>query len=183
MSLFTKFKNMVKTAVGKDSYVDFSKDVEVELDPSKEELKKVIDNVEQQSKFVTWIQSFTKKTVVIVFALYILCTIISIIMMFLSYYLLGESISTDTFITENNETFRIVIGGYLIKSGVENGLKISGNYYLGVSKARLDLLRKKYDMMCEYGNSEDYNYENDLNDNFNNFNQDTAEMECEKSDT
>jgi hypothetical protein len=136
----------MKSAVGQDSYVDFSKDMDFDIEPSKEELKSTIQNIEKQTKFITWVQSFTKKTVTILFGLYILCTLISILMMFLGCYVLGQSVNMDTFIVENNETFRIVIGGYLIKAAVENGIKISGNYYLGISNARLNILRKKYNL-------------------------------------
>ena len=144
------FKDMIKKAVGKDQYTDFSKDPEWTLEPSEQELKGAIKDIENKRNFITWVQSFSKKTVTVLFMLYIVCTLFSIAAMTLSYLLIGESsVSLDTFITENNQTFRVVIGGYLIKAAVENGLKISGNYYLGISNARLELLKKKLNLTFE----------------------------------
>lgn len=143
------FKSIMKKAVGQDQHTDFSRELEWTMEPSKEELKGAIEDIEKKKAFVTWIQSFSKKTVTVVFGLYILCTLFSIVFMLIGCYVLGENVNMDIFITENNETFRVVIGGYLIKAGVENGIKIGGNYYLGISNARLALLKKKYDIDFE----------------------------------
>jgi len=37
---------------------------------------------------------------------------------------IGNTAAITTLITESNETFRVVVGGYLIKAGIENACKI-----------------------------------------------------------
>jgi len=76
-------------------------------------------------KMLGWIWEFTKKVVTIVTVLYILSFIYS--MYVIMHYInatSGYASCLDTMITEYNETFRNVVGGYLIKAGVENVSKI-----------------------------------------------------------
>ena len=74
---------------------------------------------------LAWIWEFTKKVICIVTVLYVisfaytLFTIMHYIDMTAQY-----ATSLDTLITESNETFRYIVGGYLIKAGVENACKI-----------------------------------------------------------
>ena len=57
---------------------------------------------------VSWLWEFSKKVVWTVTLLYIVSFVFAI----------------TTLITESNETFRVVVGGYLIKAGIENACKI-----------------------------------------------------------
>ena len=77
-------------------------------------------------KFFQWIQEFSKKIVTITFYIFVIGEIVSIGLIFLAYYQMGELMFVDTFIMENNQTFRDVIGGYIIKAACENAIKIAG---------------------------------------------------------
>jgi len=72
-----------------------------------------------------WIREFSKKVIRVVTILYVVSFVYSIVATF--FYM---SISTeyaaclDTLITETNETFRYIVGGYMIKAGIENACKI-----------------------------------------------------------
>ena len=74
--------------------------------------------------------------------MYIIVTIFSAILIYLSYGS-GSVVGIDTLITEFNCTFREVVGGYIIKSAIENAVKIGGNYYVGISNAKLKMLQSK----------------------------------------
>ena len=49
----------------------------------------------------------------------------------------------ETVTTEINETFRLIVGGYLIKAGFENVTKIGGNYYDNVNKIKIQKMREE----------------------------------------
>lgn len=76
--------------------------------------------VEKRLGFFSWIQEFSKKIVVISFCIYILMDIISLAMVILAYINTGDLMFIDTIITEANQTFRDVIGGYILKAATEN---------------------------------------------------------------
>ena len=68
---------------------------------------------------VKWLWEFSKRVVVITAVLYFISC---------AYALIICAIWQDTgTISEANETFRGVVGGYMIKAGVENALKIAGH--------------------------------------------------------
>ena len=91
---------------------------------------------EDNGKFMTWVQTFSKKIVTVFSFLYVIIVIVMVSM--LVYELrVGYTDGLSTMITEINETFRVVIGGYLIKAAVENGFKITGSYLIGVNKLKL----------------------------------------------
>lgn len=97
-------------------------------------MDKVNDN---NTKFLGWLQSFTKKVVSIFSVLYILVIIVMVAM--IAYQIRnGMADSLPTMITELNETFRVVIGGYLIKAGVENGFKITGTLLSNLNMQKLN---------------------------------------------
>ena len=81
------------------------------------------DNVERSNGFFTWVQTFTKKIVTITFFLFVIFQLFELLMILLQYTR-GDLMYLDTFITETNETFRVVIGGYIIKAACENTVKI-----------------------------------------------------------
>lgn len=107
-----------------------------------ESLKNEIEAVENTKKYFTWVQEFSKKIIIVIFGIYIVTAIFMLAMVYLSYKI-GSIAGIDTLITETNETFRQIVGGYLIKSAVENAVKIGGNYFVGVSDAKLRALKER----------------------------------------
>ena len=92
--------------------------------------------LEKSKNFFTWVQEFSKKVIVIVFGMYIITTIFSLILVYLSWQS-GMISGIDTLITETNQTLRDIVGGYLVKAGVENAVKIGGSYFVTVTDAKL----------------------------------------------
>ena len=127
----------------KAQYKDYSKESDYFKVKNDEQLNNDIKSVEKSKKFIVWVQEFSKKIVVVVSILFILLSLVSVLFLYLSY-ISGNMMGIDTFITETNETFRIVIGGYIIKAAAENSFKIAGNYFVGITDARLNALNKKY---------------------------------------
>lgn len=72
---------------------------------------------------VKWLWEFSKRVVVITALLYFISSIYALIVC----AIWRDTATIGAFISEANETFRVVIGGYIIKAGVENALKIAGN--------------------------------------------------------
>jgi uncharacterized membrane protein len=101
-----------------------------------------VKDIEKTKKNFLWVQEFSKKIIVALFLMYLVYNIISILLILYSAYR-GEIIGFETFTTEMNETFRLIVGGYLIKAGLENITKIGGNYYDNVNKIRLAKMREK----------------------------------------
>lgn len=141
----------------KEIYKDYTKSSKY-FKNDKELLEQEIDTVENNKKYFVWVQSFSKKVVIITFLAYISMSILSTILVCLAYNQ-GTMAGLDTMISEINLTFREVIGAYIVKSGIENACKIGGNYFVGISEARLEALRRKYD--------EKYNSTNKSEDNDN----------------
>lgn len=81
------------------------------------------NNIEKSNKFFNWIQTFTKKIVTITFVLFVVFQLFNLLLIFMEYQR-GSLLFLDTFITESNETFRVVIGGYIVKAACENTIKI-----------------------------------------------------------
>jgi len=110
----------------------------------KKELMQNQDNdekvIEKTKKNFLWVQEFSKKIVVAIFIIYVLYNILSMLILLYSSYR-GEVSGFDTLTTEINETFRLIIGGYLIKAGFENVTKIGGAYYDNVNKIKLAKMR------------------------------------------
>lgn len=123
-------------------YKDYTKESEYFSDDSEELMKEEIATIEKNKKYFVWVQEFSKKIVVIAFWLYLITSVFSLVLVYLSFKE-GIISGIDTLISETNATFREVVGGYIIKAGVENACKIAGNYYVGVSNAKLSMLRDK----------------------------------------
>lgn len=81
----------------------------------------------RSKKPLSWIWEFTKKVVSLVTALYAIAIIFTLIMCSMSLKETGDISVLNTLITEINETFRVVVGGYLVKAGIENACKIIRN--------------------------------------------------------
>lgn len=91
------------------------------IDKSTENM--INDSINNSNKFFNWVQSFTKKIVTVTFLLFVIFQIFNLILIYMEYRN-GELMYLDTFITESNETFRVVIGGYIVKAACENTVKI-----------------------------------------------------------
>ncbi len=74
----------------------------------------------REKKPVKWLWEFSKRVVVITAALYFISCAYALIVC----ALWQDTATIGTLISEANETFRVVVGGYMIKAGVENALKI-----------------------------------------------------------
>ena len=97
---------------------------------------------ENNRSFFTWIQTFSKK-IVTAFSILYMAVVIALIIMLVYGLRMGFTDGISTMITEINETFRIVIGGYLIKAAIENGFKITGGYFEGINRLKLKLQAKR----------------------------------------
>ncbi len=114
----------------------------------KEEIKTIEDDLkdlEKTKKNFLWVQEFSKKIIVAIFLVYVIYCIISIALLVYSAYS-GEINGFETLTTEINETFRLIVGGYLIKAGLENVTKIGGNYYDNVNKIKIQRMREDQGM-------------------------------------
>lgn len=76
---------------------------------------------------ITWIWEFSKRVVCVTALLYIFHAAYAAVMCFVSISTAGDAGALSTLITETNETFRVVVGGYMVKAGVENAVKIAMN--------------------------------------------------------
>lgn len=113
-----------------------------------------------------WVQEFSKKVIVILLILYVIYFAASLYGLY--KMLLNDNITGfENLTTELNETFRFVVGGYLIKAGIENVTKITGNYYGSISKIKI-LKEKKAAGMDINDDIEqlDQDLKNEMADNF-----------------
>lgn len=76
--------------------------------------------------FFNWVQEFSKKIVSITFGIFVIINLYVLIIITVSYFQTGDLQYIETLITEANQTFRDVIGGYIIKAATENAIKIAG---------------------------------------------------------
>ncbi len=75
----------------------------------------------------SWLWEFSKRVVVVMAALYFISFIYAMVCCCYAITLAADTMALQTLITETNETFRVVVGGYMIKAGVENATKIYKN--------------------------------------------------------
>lgn len=127
---------------------------------NEEILNSEIKAVEDSKKYFLWVQEFSKKIVVIMFIFYLFSSLTSLILIIWGFKI-GEPYSVDVLIEQINETFRDVIGGYIIKAAAENSFKIAGSYFVAISNARLNNIMKELDLKKEYNkeNEESLDYE------------------------
>ncbi len=125
-----------------------------------------VKDLEKTKKNFLWVQEFSKKIIVAIFIVYILYCIISILLLIHSAYT-GAISGFETLTTEINETFRLIVGGYLIKAGLENVTKIGGNYYDNVNKIKIQQMREDQGML-PIMESDEFNADTEVNtiDNF-----------------
>lgn len=99
--------------------------------------------IEKTKKNFLWVQEFSKKIIVAIFLLYVLYNIVSILILIYSTYRMEMTSGFETLTTEINQTFRLIVGGYLVKAGLENITKIGGSYYDNVNKIKLAKMREE----------------------------------------
>ena len=102
--------------------------------------------IEKTKKNFLWVQEFSKKVIVILLLLYITYFIGALIALY-KLILDGNAVGFETLTTEINETFRFIVGGYLIKSGLENITKIGGDYYGTIAKIKTLSVKKDNDLV------------------------------------
>lgn len=119
-----------------------------------------LKDLEKTKKNFLWVQEFSKKIIVAIFIVYILYCIVSIALLVHSAYS-GMISGFETLTTEINETFRLIVGGYLIKAGFENVTKIGGNYYNNVNKIKISKMLENEGI----DSSDDENFSEINNDN------------------
>ena len=120
-----------------------------------------LQDLEKTKKNFLWVQEFSKKIIVALFLIYVAYNIVSILI--LLYTAKHDCISGfETLTTEINTTFRLIVGGYLIKAGFENVTKIGGSYYDNVNKIKLAKLREEQGVDII---NEDDDFVSDVNEN------------------
>lgn len=72
---------------------------------------------------LSWSWEFTKLIVTILTIVYFLIMVYCGVVIWMGMYKLAVTTYLDTFITEINETFRLIVGANVIKAGVENVFK------------------------------------------------------------
>ena len=111
---------------------------EIKIKSYEDDLK----DIEKTKKNFLWVQEFSKKIIVATFLIYLIYNLISMLILLYSAYC-GAITGFETLTTEINETFRLIVGGYLVKAGLENITKIGGSYYDNVNKIKLAKLREE----------------------------------------
>ena len=105
-------------------------------------IAKDLKKAHKTSSAFDWLVEFSKKVVFGAFIVFLVSTVVEIIVIYKSS-LIGEPISLDTFISETNLTFRIVVGTYCIKACMENLSKISFSKYGDILNIKSKLLKAK----------------------------------------
>ncbi len=82
------------------------------------------DAKKKRQSLFGWLWEFTKKVVMMMTILYAVAFGFTLYICYISLGQ-GKDISVlNTLVQETNETFRVVVGGYLVKAGIENACKI-----------------------------------------------------------
>ena len=108
-------------------------------------------------KFFNWTLSFTKNVVQVAFILFVIANIFIMGMIIWHNIRTGELYSMDTYIDRVYEMFIAVIGGYIVKSAIENSIRISFSVIN-------DYLEKKLQLQIEKENTETLQAEGDFSD-------------------
>lgn len=120
-----------------------------------------LKDIEKTKKNFLWVQEFSKKIIVVLFLIYVLYNIVSILLLLYSAKN-GMINGFETLTVEINTTFRLIVGGYLVKAGFENVTKIGGSYYDNINKIKLAKLREEQGL--EIINEND-DFVSDINEN------------------
>lgn len=93
-------------------------------------------------KFASWVQTFTKRIIVVTFGIFIIIDLITLIISIINCFQLADTTAVNNLITETNTTFRDIIGGYLVKSACEN-------VSIGIEKALVRYINQKYNISAD----------------------------------
>ena len=85
---------------------------------------------------IKWSLSFTKKVIVIVTILWIIQLVFSAIMILYAVKTQGNFSYLDTFISDNGETFRLIVGTNIVSKTIENVFKYNEGGIFGKSVTR-----------------------------------------------
>ena len=80
-------------------------------------------NKKQVKNMLAWTLSFTKKVVTLVTVAWIIQMIYSAILIFYAVKTQGDFSFLDTFISDNGESFRLIVGVNIISKTIENVFK------------------------------------------------------------
>ena len=86
-------------------------------------------------KTIKWSLSFTKKVIIMVTIIWIIQLIYSAIMILYAVQKCGDFSYLDTFISDNGETFRLIVGTNIISKTIENVFKYNEGGIFGKSIA------------------------------------------------
>lgn len=88
---------------------------------------------ETSRKYILWSLTFTKKVITLVTLLWSLQIIYSAVMIFVAIKTYGNFSYLDTFITDNGETFRLIVGTNIVSKTIENVFKYNEGGVFGKS--------------------------------------------------
>ena len=86
-------------------------------------------------KTIKWSLSFTKKVIILVTAIWTVQLLYSMIMIWYAVKTQGNFSYLDSFINDNGETFRLIVGTNIISKTVENVFKYNEGGIFGKSIA------------------------------------------------
>ena len=111
----------------------------------KKETEEIINHINNTDKKVShmfdWLIEFSKKVVFSSFIMYLVSTTV-IICIIIANRRNGDMTGFELFITETNNTFKIVVGSYVIKAALENIIKIGGGKYQELVKIKHKLYKE-----------------------------------------
>lgn len=88
---------------------------------------------ERNKRYLLWTLTFTKKVVTLVTFLWLLQLIYSAIMIYYAVHTQGNFSYLDTFIHDNGETFRLIVGINIVSKTFENVFKYNDGGIFGTS--------------------------------------------------
>lgn len=83
--------------------------------------------------YILWSLTFTKKLIIICTVIWAFCVLYSAIAIFYAITTVGNFSYLDAFITDNGETFRLIVGANLISKTIENVFKYNNGGIFGTS--------------------------------------------------
>ena len=95
--------------------------------------KKSVSQKTQLKNMFKWFLTFTKNVVTLVTISWVLYMLFSAIMIFYAIKVSGNFSYLDTFITDNGDTFRLIVGTYIVTKTVENVFKYNEGSIFGKS--------------------------------------------------
>ena len=115
-----------------------------------------------------WLIEFSKKVVFGSFILYLASIVFIMVILYINNKA-GNTTGFELFISETNTTFKIVVGGYVIKATMENILKIGGAKYQELVKIKhslyKDIMSKKYGTDLSDVHMEEFPVDNNVSGN------------------